>query len=62
VRALNRILGTSLEPVYEAARPGEIQRIYLDAARAKRVLGWVPTTPLEDGLRRTVEWHRAAAI
>jgi len=29
-------------------------------ARAREVLGWAPATPLEDGLRRTWEWHRAA--
>ncbi len=59
VGGLNKILGTSLEPIFEAARPGEIQRIYLDAARAKRVLGWAPTVGFDEGLRRTVEWSRA---
>jgi UDP-glucose 4-epimerase len=58
VRGLNGILGTSIEPVHEPARPGEIQRIYLDAARARRVLGWAPTVAFPEGLRRTVEWSR----
>src|SRR5205823_4726455 len=47
VRELNRILGTQLEPSYEAARPGEVQRIYLDASRARQVLGWTPTVVFE---------------
>jgi len=59
VRELNAILGTALEPIYEAPRAGEIQRIFLDAGRAKRVLGWTPRTAFRDGLRRTVEWSRA---
>ena len=59
VRAVNRILGTSLEPVYEPERPGEIQRITLDARRAGTVLGWVPRTEFADGLRRTIAWHRS---
>src|SRR6185295_16254214 len=42
VRTLNAALGTHLAPIYEPARPGEIQRIYLDASRARRVLGWAP--------------------
>jgi len=58
VRGLNAILGTHLEPIHEAARPGEIQRIYLDASRAKRVLGWAPRVAFTDGLKRTVEWSR----
>ncbi len=59
VREINRILGTSIEPLFEPARPGEIQRIYLDASRARRVLGWAPTVAFAEGLRRTVEWSRA---
>jgi UDP-glucose 4-epimerase len=58
VRELNAILGTQLDPIHEPARPGEIQRIYLDAARARQVLGWTPRVPFREGLRRTVEWSR----
>ncbi len=58
VREINRILGTAIEPIFEAARPGEIQRIYLDATRAGRVLGWAPKVSFADGLARTVEWSR----
>ncbi len=61
VRELNRILGTHLHPVHEPARPGEVQRIYLDATRAREVLGWVPEVSFAQGLERTVEWHRSAA-
>jgi len=60
VRELNRILGTELDPIREPARPGEIQRIYLDASRAHRILGWQAAVAFADGLRRTVEWVRGA--
>ena len=59
VRCINGALGTTIEPIIEAARPGEIQRIYLDASRAKAALGWAPTVSFTEGLRRTIEWHRA---
>jgi UDP-glucose 4-epimerase len=58
VRGLNAILGTAIEPMIEAARPGEIQRIYLDATRAKQVLGWTPRVSFAAGLALTVEWSR----
>ncbi len=60
-RELQGILGFAGEPMYEAARPGEVQRIFLDATRARRVLGWQPRTPFREGLERTVEWTREAA-
>lgn len=59
VRELNVILETRLEPIYEPARPGEIQRIYLDASRARQLLGWEPRVAFREGLRRTVDWFRA---
>jgi UDP-glucose 4-epimerase len=59
VRELNAILGAAIEPVHEPARPGEVQRIYLDAKRAEEVLGWKPRTSFREGLRKTVEWSRS---
>src|SRR5438132_3017100 len=60
-RTLKELLDFDGEPIHEAARAGEIQRIYLDAARARRVLGWAPKVVFREGLRRTVEWTRATA-
>ncbi|HTO90510.1 MAG TPA: NAD-dependent epimerase/dehydratase family protein [Candidatus Sulfotelmatobacter sp.] len=62
VRELNRILGSRIEPIYEAARAGEIQRIYLDARRAREVLGWTSRVPFAAGLERTVEWSRKFSL
>jgi UDP-glucose 4-epimerase len=60
VREVNAVLGTSLAPIHEAARPGEVQRIYLDARRARDVLGWTPAVTFAEGIRRTIEWARQA--
>ncbi len=57
-RELKSILGFTQEPVYEAPRPGEVQRIYLDATRAGRVLGWAPKVTFRQGLEETVAWSR----
>ena len=40
------------------AKPGEQRRSLLDAARAKSLLGWSTTTPLDQGLTQTVAWFR----
>lgn len=40
---------------YGPDKPGEVYKIYLDASKAKRDLGWQPTVSLEEGLKRTVD-------
>jgi UDP-glucose 4-epimerase len=42
-----------VEPVMEAARPGEVERIALDSSLARERLGWEPTTDLQAGLEQT---------
>jgi UDP-glucose 4-epimerase len=56
---LKSILGFQGEPIYDAPRPGEIQRIYLDATRAREVLGWRPRVGFREGLEKTVAWARS---
>ncbi len=38
---------------------GEIQRNFSDVSKAKRVLGWEPTTELREGLATTLDWFLA---
>ena len=56
--ALARLAGFSLPPEFVAPKTGDIQRSVLDPSRAGAVLGWEAWTPLEEGLRRTVDWYR----
>lgn len=44
---------------YAPPRPGDIYRIRLNPARARKALGWEPHTPLEEGLMATVRWMAA---
>lgn len=39
-------------------RPGQVQSQVGCAATAERLLGWVPSTPLTEGIRQTVGWYR----
>lgn len=43
---------------YDALRPGDQRHMQADISRARDLLGWEPTTPLDEGLDRTVRWAR----
>ena len=53
--------GTGLRPdVRGSGTPaGEIDRQWLDSSKLRALTGWSPRIALEDGLARTLEWHRA---
>jgi UDP-glucose 4-epimerase len=55
-----RVAGKEAEPELAPERLGEIQRSVLDPSLAERGLGWAPARTLEEGLRETWEWFKAA--
>jgi len=54
VAALNRLLGTHLEPVFQPDRAGDVKHSLADIAAAKELLGYEVLVPFEEGLERTV--------
>ena len=55
---LAEVLGYSGNPVYAPVRTGEIYRIYLDATKAQRELGWQARLSLEEGLLQTFSYYQ----
>jgi UDP-glucose 4-epimerase len=53
-----RLVGVTPKIEDKGERPGDPPELLADTGKAARVLGWHPTTPLEDGLRVTVEEFR----
>lgn len=59
--ALNRILGTDVQPLFEPARKGDVRDSLADITQAASCLGYVPEVGLEEGLRRTVSYYQGGA-
>jgi len=51
-------MGSNLEPVVLNQTSNEIKHQYLSAEKARRVLGWQPTSDMESSIDRTIEWYR----
>jgi UDP-glucose 4-epimerase len=58
---LGRVIGKGLAPVHSEAREGDVRASQADVSAAREVLGFGANVSFEEGLRRTVAWHRAAA-
>ena len=57
VDALNRVLGTDIEPSFGQPRVGDVKFSMADISRTRDDLGYEPAVTFEDGLTRTVEWY-----
>jgi GDP-L-fucose synthase len=56
---LGRLMGYRGRFVFDTSRPNGQPRRALDVSRARERFGFVARMPLEEGLRRTIEWWRA---
>lgn len=41
-------------------QPGDVQRTCADISRARTLLGYRPTTAIEDGIPRFIQWFKEA--
>jgi NAD dependent epimerase/dehydratase len=44
------------DPVRVRPQDSEVERLWCDNTKAKRLLGWEPKTSLDEGLKKTVDW------
>jgi len=60
VRVMNRIIGSSVQPIYREPRAGDVRDSQADISKAKALLGYTPTVSLEEGLKLTLDWFQRA--
>ena len=58
IEVIGRSLGKVPKIDRKAEQPGDVRQTYADTSRAAAELGYAPSTPFEDGVRRYVEWFR----
>ena len=59
VAEIGEILGRPIMVRHGPPRQGDIHDSHADVSAAARDLGWRPSVPFGEGLRRTVEWYRS---
>jgi len=59
VRAIQLILGSKVEPTLGPPRDGDVKDSQADIFKARKMLGYEPSVPFEEGLRHTVAWCKS---
>jgi len=58
IAAVNQVSGVDLPVEFAPSRPGDVKYSLADIQAAKSVLGYAPTTPFIEGIKKTYEWYR----
>jgi nucleoside-diphosphate-sugar epimerase len=57
IELIEKYLGKRANVIYKPFHKADMKATWADIEKAKELLGWQPKVPLEEGIRRTVEWH-----
>jgi UDP-glucose 4-epimerase len=61
IAAINRVLGTRIEPIFAPARAGDVRDSLADITAAREALGYEPTIDFDEGLRRSIDYYKSLA-
>ena len=57
-QVLSATARSDLKVVFEAERPGDVPRLWVDPTKLRATTGWRPKTTLAEGLRVTLDYYR----
>ncbi len=56
IKGLEDALGREAKIDWQPEQPGDVPQTWADVTRAGRLLGYAPTTPYAEGVRKFAEW------
>ena len=62
VEMLKKISGKDIDAIHGPERNGDIKHSLADVSKAKRLLGYDPSTSPMDGLRKTFDWYKKNSL
>jgi len=57
IELIEQALGKKALIERQPLQPGDVPLTYADISKARRLLGYEPATPIEEGIQRFVAWH-----
>jgi UDP-glucuronate 4-epimerase len=59
IEAIEKSLGRTAEKVLEPIQPGDVEKTWADVSALVRDYGYNPGTPVEEGIRKFVDWYKS---
>jgi len=58
IEVLEKNLGKQAEKILEPIQPGDVEETYVDIDKSREKLGFNPTTNIEEGIPKFVQWYK----
>ncbi|MDE7133771.1 MAG: NAD-dependent epimerase [Rikenellaceae bacterium] len=59
IACIEKAIGRPAQKEFLPMQPGDVYQTYADSSALAEATGFTPCTPLEDGIKRTVEWFKS---
>jgi len=59
ISLIEKSLGKTATKNYLPLQPGDVVETYADNSKAKKLLGWQPSTNIEQGVEKFIEWYKS---
>lgn len=58
VKKIIHASGKKIDIEYDKTKPSLKTKVFLDISKAKAMFGWAPKVTLQEGIEKTIHWHR----
>jgi len=59
IEAVEAAAGVEINKDFQPIQPGDVVATYADVSELENDMGYKPSTPVTEGMKRTVEWYRS---
>ncbi len=59
IACIEKAIGRQAQKEFLPMQPGDVYQTYADSSSLAEATGFTPCTPLEEGIKRTVEWFKS---
>lgn len=58
IKAIEDAAGVEIQKDFQPIQPGDVVATYADVSGLEKDMGYKPSTPVAEGMKRTVEWYK----
>jgi len=59
IEAVEDAAGVEIQKDFQPIQPGDVVATYADVSELENDMGYKPSTPVTEGMKRTIEWYRS---